>query len=301
MSGSALVVGLSNSGFELLTGIAPRCAGLHGPGLRCGCRRGGDVGDRRLAFIAFPTIVNGAPAGAVIGVLFFASLVMAGFTSLVSVLEVVISAVRDKFETSRVRATLVADPVRADQPHRVQHDEARDLRPGHRRPLHQPVRHPARRGRQHGRHRVGRARPAPAQGPPQPRRARCRCAGWWIALVSVVTPPPPAFILVRELLAVIEEPYGATQWMLVVFGWLAALVAVAGFAIARVPWRPETSLDVGDDPRTTPPQGASREHPAIVMLVVSVLVIWGGLLFALLHLRRVDREDAIEQEMHRDL
>ena len=37
--------------------------------------------------------------------------------------------------------------------------------------------------------------------------------------------------------------------MLVVFGWLAAaLVAVAGFAIARVPWRPETSLDVGDRP-----------------------------------------------------
>ena len=28
----------------------------------------------------------------------------------------------------------------------------------------------------------------------------------------------------------------------------AALVAVAGFAIARVPWRPETSLDVGDRP-----------------------------------------------------
>lgn len=41
--------------------------------------------------------------------------------------------------------------------------------------------------------------------------------------------------------------------------------------------------------------------PAIVMLVVSVLVIWGGLLFALLHLRRADREDAIEQEVHRDL
>ena len=74
--------------------------------------------------------------------------------------------------------------------------------------------------------------------------------GWWIALVSVVTPLALAFILVRELLAVIEEPYGGyPQWMLVVFGWLAAaLVAVAGFAIARVPWRPETSLDVGDRP-----------------------------------------------------
>ena len=41
--------------------------------------------------------------------------------------------------------------------------------------------------------------------------------------------------------------------------------------------------------------------PAVVMLVISVLVIWGGLVLALLHLRRADREDAIEQEMHRDL
>ena len=69
-------------------------------------------------------------------------------------------------------------------------------------------------------------------------------------LVSGVTPLALAFILVRELWAVIEKPYGGyPQWMLVVFGWLAAaLVAVAGFAIARVPWRPETSLDVGDRP-----------------------------------------------------
>ncbi len=41
-----------------------------------------------------------------IGVLFFASLVIAGLTSLVSVIEVVISAVRDKFEMSRAGASL---------------------------------------------------------------------------------------------------------------------------------------------------------------------------------------------------
>jgi hypothetical protein len=41
--------------------------------------------------------------------------------------------------------------------------------------------------------------------------------------------------------------------------------------------------------------------PAIVMLVISMLVIWGGLVLALLHLRRADREDAREQETHRDL
>ncbi|MCU0301186.1 MAG: methionine/alanine import family NSS transporter small subunit [Candidatus Nanopelagicales bacterium] len=40
---------------------------------------------------------------------------------------------------------------------------------------------------------------------------------------------------------------------------------------------------------------------AIIMLVVAILVVWGGLLLAVLNLRRADREDAIEQEMHRDL
>ena len=59
-----------------------------------------------LAFIAFPTIISEAPAGALIGVLFFGSLVIAGLTSLVSVIEVVISAVRDKFEMTRVGASM---------------------------------------------------------------------------------------------------------------------------------------------------------------------------------------------------
>ena len=37
--------------------------------------------------------------------------------------------------------------------------------------------------------------------------------------------------------------------MLVVFGWLAAaLVAVAGCAVARVPGRPETCVNVGARP-----------------------------------------------------
>ncbi|HYN30932.1 MAG TPA: methionine/alanine import family NSS transporter small subunit [Dermatophilaceae bacterium] len=40
---------------------------------------------------------------------------------------------------------------------------------------------------------------------------------------------------------------------------------------------------------------------AIVMLLVATVTVWGGLVLALLHLKRADREDAIEQERHRDL
>lgn len=40
---------------------------------------------------------------------------------------------------------------------------------------------------------------------------------------------------------------------------------------------------------------------AIVMLAVAILLVWGGLVAAILHLRRADRADAVEQELHRDL
>ena len=60
-----------------------------------------------LAFIAFPTLISQAPLGALIGVLFFGSLVVAGFTSLISILEVVISAVKDKLGWGRWTATIV--------------------------------------------------------------------------------------------------------------------------------------------------------------------------------------------------
>ena len=99
MIGSGLVVAFANSGFELLAGIGVFAAlGLHGPGQRRRCRRGRRPTGIGLAFIAFPAIISEAPAGALFGVLFFGSLVIAGITSLVSVIEVVISAVRDKFE-----------------------------------------------------------------------------------------------------------------------------------------------------------------------------------------------------------
>ena len=45
-----------------------------------------------LAFFAFPTIINKAPFGEVLGVLFFGSLTFAALTSFISVIEVIISA-----------------------------------------------------------------------------------------------------------------------------------------------------------------------------------------------------------------
>lgn len=106
LTGSGLVVGFANSSFELLAGIGVFAAlGFIATanGQQVGDVAAGGIG---LAFIAFPTIINQAPAGALIGLLFFGSLVFAGLTSLISVLEVVIAAVQDKLKIGRVAATL---------------------------------------------------------------------------------------------------------------------------------------------------------------------------------------------------
>lgn len=107
LTGSGLVVGFANSSFEILCGIGVFSAlgfMAQAQGVAVDEVVVAGVG---LAFIAFPTIISEAPAGALIGVLFFGSLVLAGFTSLISIVEVVIAAVQDKFGLARVSSTLL--------------------------------------------------------------------------------------------------------------------------------------------------------------------------------------------------
>jgi NSS family neurotransmitter:Na+ symporter len=75
---------------------------------------------------------------------------------------------------------------------------------------------------------------------------------WWRVLISVVAPLALAYVLVRALLDDLETPYGDyPQWMLLTFGWGAAVaVVVVGFAAARIPWRSGTSLTPPDDEQT---------------------------------------------------
>lgn len=107
LTGSGLVVGFANSGFELLAGIGVFAAlgfMATASGTDVSEVASGGIG---LAFIAFPAIISEAPFGTLIGVLFFGSLVLAGFTSMISILEVIIAAVQDKVGLGRVASTLV--------------------------------------------------------------------------------------------------------------------------------------------------------------------------------------------------
>mgnify|MGYP006176279003 CR=1 FL=1 len=196
-----------------------------------------------LAFVAFPAIISEAPAGALIGVLFFGSLVFAGVTSLISVLEVVISAVRDKFEMSRVGAsmavgvpaalisiTLLGTSTGVYVLDIVDHFINRfgillvavvsmlalswvfrktSVLRGH-----------------------------------MNRDGSIHIGSWWQWLIGLVAPAALTFILVKELMANIETPYeGYPTWMLGTLGWgVAAAVIVLGFLATLMPWREETFL-----------------------------------------------------------
>ena len=108
LGGTGLVVGFANSSFELLAGIGVFAAlgfMAQAAGKEVSEVASSGIG---LAFIAFPTIINQAPMGALIGVLFFGSLVFAGVTSMISIVEVIVAAIQDKMNIGRVSATLIA-------------------------------------------------------------------------------------------------------------------------------------------------------------------------------------------------
>lgn len=107
-TGSGLVVGFANSSFEVLAAVGV-FATLGFLALSANTAVDEVVSSGLgLAFVAFPTIISEAPASALLGVLFFGALFIAGLTSLVSILEVVVSSVKDKTGWSRPVSVLVA-------------------------------------------------------------------------------------------------------------------------------------------------------------------------------------------------
>ncbi|WP_217588655.1 sodium-dependent transporter [Lentibacillus saliphilus] len=107
ITNNAFITGFGNSSFELLAGIG--VFGILGymastTGQTIDSVVQGGVG---LAFIAFPEIINNFPAfNELFGFLFFACLVLAGLTSLMSIIETYIAGLSEKFNISRGKAVL---------------------------------------------------------------------------------------------------------------------------------------------------------------------------------------------------
>jgi NSS family neurotransmitter:Na+ symporter len=170
-------------------------------------------------------------------------LVFAGLTSLVSVIEVVISAVRDKFELTRVGATLLVGIPAAvislaffSTTSGVYVLDIVD----------------------HFINRFGIlaaavvsmlvlawvARAVPDLARHMNIYGSIRLGRLWVVVVSVVTPLALGIVLVQEFVADVQTPYGDyPTWMLVVFGWGAVVgVALFGLIAARIRWRDQTPL-----------------------------------------------------------
>lgn len=114
MTSPGLVVAFSNSSFEILAGIgvfATLGFMAHQQNVAVGELEGltGPI----LSFVTFPAIISEMPGGQIFGALFFGSLVMAGFTSLLSILQVVSSAFQDKFGWSPRKAAVILGSVSA--------------------------------------------------------------------------------------------------------------------------------------------------------------------------------------------
>lgn len=107
ITNNAFITGFANSGFELLAGIGVFAAlGFMAAqaGVPVNEVVSAGVG---LAFVVFPQIINEFPAlNGMFGTLFFTCLVLAGLSSLISIVETFVAGVQDKFKVSRTKAVL---------------------------------------------------------------------------------------------------------------------------------------------------------------------------------------------------
>ncbi|MFD6100638.1 sodium-dependent transporter [Nocardiopsis flavescens] len=239
LTGSAMVAGFANSSFELLAGIGVFAA------LGFMATAAGTAVDEvatsgiGLAFIAFPQIISTLPlGGSVFGVLFFASLVIAGLTSLISIVEVVVSAVRDRVGLGRLQAVLLVGGVIALVSVLIF-------------PTHQGVHYLDVFDHFINQYGIALAalvmlivfgwvlRRLPALQAHADSVSSVRLGRWWRITLSVVTPVLLGFMMWDGLRSELAENYaGYPTGFLLAAGWGVAIGAVVvGVVIALVPWR----------------------------------------------------------------
>ena len=114
ITNNAFITGFSNSAFELLAGIGVFAAlgfMAHQQGVPVDKVVSSGV---ILAFAVFPQIINQFPAfNELFGFLFFFSLILAGLSSLISIVETYIAGIQEKFHVSRNTAVMFGGGISA--------------------------------------------------------------------------------------------------------------------------------------------------------------------------------------------
>lgn len=105
---TGMVAAFANCSFELLAGIGVFATlGYMSAVANVGIDELPGLTGPILSFGTFPEVISLMPGGPLFGVLFFLSLVLAGFTSLISILQVPSAALQEKFDLSRTTATII--------------------------------------------------------------------------------------------------------------------------------------------------------------------------------------------------
>ena len=239
LTSPGLVVAFANSSFEILAGIGVFATlGFFAFQQSIQVSELENLTGVTLSFITFPAIVAQMPGGPIFGALFFGSLTLAGFTSLISVLQVVSAGIQEKLGISPRVAALTLGPVCAilsillfstttgllaldvtDQwANNIGIVASAVL-------MTILVVWVFRRGDELRRHlnavstfKVGRV---------------------WVFLVGVVAPIVLGYMLISRIVTLIIEGYGdLPSWYLGVFGWgTVALLVILAVVCSVVPWR----------------------------------------------------------------
>ncbi len=112
LTGSGCVAAFANSSFEILAGIGVFATlGFMATSQGVSISKLQGISGIGLSFVTFPQIISQMPGGVIFGVIFFASLVLAGITSLISLVQVVASAFQDKFNWTPRRSALILGTI----------------------------------------------------------------------------------------------------------------------------------------------------------------------------------------------
>lgn len=244
LTSSGLVVGFSNSAFEVLAGIGVFATLGFLVSSSAGATWADVGGGPGLAFIAFPALISQMPGGPVWGVVFFVCLILAGLTSLISIVEVVISSFQDKIGGSRTVATLaiglpmaVISLVLMPTEQGLQNLDILDKFSnnigivGIALIALLSVMFGLRKGKQLRDH-LNSVSSWPV-------------GTWWIVCLSVITPIVLAYALVTTIIELINEPYeGYDLPVIGVFGWgMLGAILVLSVLLSLLPWKGARHLD----------------------------------------------------------
>ncbi len=236
---TSYVAAFANSSFEILAGLGVFATlGFMAHQQGVGVAELDGIKGVTLSFVTFPQVISMMPGGPVFGILFFVSLTLAGFTSLLSILQVVSAAFQEKFDLSRARAVVVVGGLCAvislalysttsglamlDTADKYINEVGVI---GSAITMCLIVAYGARR--------------LPELQAHLNLVSTARVGRWWRVLVGVVVPIALLVMLVTTLTDVVTEPYSGYPWVFVnAVGWgVVGAALVAAFAFAAMRWR----------------------------------------------------------------